>query len=112
MIINYQLDGGPFKFAGFVAHDLRLRFGSLNYAQGGNINLQRPIAAAATALNSLPLSGGICCKTILTPGERRFFQIKPTSGILIQETLLSDSIIAHFWGLTAHRPSFATQSGA
>ena len=53
MIINYQLDGGPFKFAGFVAHDSRLRFGSFNHAQGGNINLQRP----PTALNSLPLSG-------------------------------------------------------
>jgi hypothetical protein len=35
---RHRLDGGPFKFAEFVAHDSRLRFGSLNHAQGGNIN--------------------------------------------------------------------------
>ena len=36
---------------------MRLQFGSLNHAPGGTINPQRPVAADATALILLPLSG-------------------------------------------------------
>jgi hypothetical protein len=39
--------------AEFVAHDSRLRFGSLNHAPGDTINLERPIAADD---NTLPRS--------------------------------------------------------
>jgi hypothetical protein len=41
----------------FVAHDSRLRFGSLNHAPGDTINPQSLIAADANNLISLPLSG-------------------------------------------------------
>jgi hypothetical protein len=44
-----RFDGGPFIVAKFVAHDSRLRFGRLNHLQGGNINPQTPITAAANA---------------------------------------------------------------
>ena len=41
---QHRLDGGPFKFAEFVTHDSRLRFGSLNYVHGGVINLEPHLA--------------------------------------------------------------------
>jgi len=42
----------------FVAHDdSRLRFGSLNHLPGDAINPQRPIAADANTLISVPLLG-------------------------------------------------------
>jgi hypothetical protein len=50
-------DGGPFVVGEFVAHDSRLRFGSLNHVRGGTINPQKTIAADANTLISLPLSG-------------------------------------------------------
>ena len=52
-----RLDGGPFIIGEFVAHNSRLRFGSLNHAPSDAINPQRPIAADANALILLPLSG-------------------------------------------------------
>src|SRR5947208_1463641 len=49
--------GVPFIIGEFVAHDSRLRFGSLNHAPGDAINRQSPIAPDANNLISLPLSG-------------------------------------------------------
>jgi hypothetical protein len=49
-----RFDGSPFIIAEFVAHDSRLRYGSLNHV-ASPFNLQRPIAAAADTLNLLPL---------------------------------------------------------
>ena len=54
---QHRPDGGPFVVGEFVAHDLRHRFGSLNYVRGGTINPQKTIAADANTLISLPLSG-------------------------------------------------------
>ena len=42
--------------------------------------------------------------------EEHFSKSGREQGILIQETALADSIIAHFRWSTAHWPSFATQS--
>ena len=55
LIRQERPDGGSFIIGEFVAHDSRLRFGSLNHAPGGAINPQKPIAADALIL--LPLSG-------------------------------------------------------
>jgi hypothetical protein len=45
------------------------------------------------------------------PGtEERHSKLSSEQRILIQETTVSDSIIAHFGRSTAHRPTFATQS--
>ncbi len=52
---QHRLDGSPLVVGEFVAHDSRLRFGSLNHAPGDDINPQRPIAADANCLISLPL---------------------------------------------------------
>lgn len=41
----------------FIAHNSRVRFGSLNHAPGDAINPQGPIAADANALILGPLSG-------------------------------------------------------
>jgi hypothetical protein len=57
LVRQERLDGGPFTVGEFVAHDSRLRFGSLNHAPGDAINLQRPIATDANTLILLPLSG-------------------------------------------------------
>jgi len=48
LVRQHRLDGDPFKFAEFAAHDSRSRFGSLNHAQCGNINPQRPIRVSDT----------------------------------------------------------------
>ena len=47
LVRQERLDGGPFIIGEFVAHDSRLRFGSLNHASGDAINPQRPITAEA-----------------------------------------------------------------
>src|SRR5260370_42073903 len=57
LVRQHRLDGGPFIIAGFVAHDSRLRFRSLNHVSGSAINPQA-YGVAANALNLLPLSAG------------------------------------------------------
>lgn len=58
LVRQHRFDGGPFMVGEFVAHDdSRLRFGSLNHVPGDAINPQRPIAADANTLISLPLLG-------------------------------------------------------
>jgi hypothetical protein len=57
LVRQKRFDGVPFIIGEFVAHDSRLRFGSLNHAPGDTINPQSPIAADANNLISLPLSG-------------------------------------------------------
>jgi hypothetical protein len=47
LVQQKRLDSGPFMVSEFVAHDSRLRFGSLNLVPGDAINPQRPIAADA-----------------------------------------------------------------
>src|SRR5882762_5561494 len=44
LVGQHRLDGGPFIIAKFVAHDSRLRFGSLNHGSGSAINPHRPTA--------------------------------------------------------------------
>jgi hypothetical protein len=51
---QHRLDGSPFVIVELVAHDSRLRFGSLNHELGDTIN---PIAADDNPLILLPLSG-------------------------------------------------------
>lgn len=57
LVRQKRFDGVPFIIGEFVAHDSKLRFGSLNHAPGDTINPQSPIAADANNLISLPLSG-------------------------------------------------------
>src|SRR6476646_1213313 len=55
LVRQHRFDGGPFIVGEFVAHDSRLRFGSLNHVPGDAINPQRPILADTYTLILLPL---------------------------------------------------------
>ena len=43
LVRQHRLDGGPLMIAEFVAHNSRLRFGSLNHVLRGTVNPQRPV---------------------------------------------------------------------
>src|SRR5262245_21199221 len=73
------LDGRPFIVGEFIAHDSRLRFGSLNHASGEAINPQRPITADANTLISLPLLGAQrTWRDLLLASSRSKMTPKPT----------------------------------
>jgi predicted secreted protein len=55
LVRQHLFDGSPFLITEFVAHDSKLRFGSLTHAPGGTIKPEGPIAANANALTLLPL---------------------------------------------------------
>jgi hypothetical protein len=62
-------------------------------------------------LQNRPLWLRIVLQNYFWPGtEERHSKLSSEQRILIQETTVSDSIIAHFGRSTAHRPTFATQS--
>src|SRR5213078_588876 len=68
LVRQERLDGGPFVIGEFVAHDWRLRFGSLNHAPG-----KTRVEADANALILLPLSGAQpTCRDLLlaSPGRK------------------------------------------
>jgi hypothetical protein len=70
LVRPHRLDGRPLVVGEFVAHDSRLQFGSLDHPPGDAINPQSPIVADANTPISLPLSGGLFCKSIFDISTR------------------------------------------